>query len=143
MQSIEILITMVLVLIICVISLSVMAFQEIEQGDIKATDYNKYSLGSSQSEIEHSYKELFKTNCALCHRIDTKHVGPALAGITERREMSWIIKMVQNSSKLIASGDPTANKLYKEYGKYPMTNFSFLEEEEIRGIIDYVMKAAK
>ncbi|MBC6610762.1 c-type cytochrome [Hymenobacter sp. BT507] len=79
---------------------------------------------------------LFKGNCAQCHAVNEKVVGPALAGITKRRPMSWIIPWIKNSSKVVASGDAYAVKLFNEYGKQQMPSFA-LSDDEIKSIIAY------
>ena len=81
---------------------------------------------------------LFKNNCAQCHAVTDKIVGPALSGITKRRTLSWIVKWVHNSTKVIASGDGYAVKLYDEYGKQQMPAFPQLSDKEIRDIIAWM-----
>jgi len=80
---------------------------------------------------------LFKSNCAQCHAVNEKVVGPALAGITKRRPMSWIIPWVKNSAKLVASGDEYAVKLYNDNGKQQMPSFG-LSDKEITSIVAWV-----
>ncbi|WP_325133224.1 cytochrome c3 family protein [Hymenobacter sp.] len=80
---------------------------------------------------------LFKANCAQCHAVNEKVVGPALAGITKRRNISWLIPWVKNSAKVIASGDEYAVKLFNEYGKQQMPSFG-LSDKEITSIMAWV-----
>jgi mono/diheme cytochrome c family protein len=80
---------------------------------------------------------LFKGNCAQCHAVNDKVVGPALAGISKRRPISWIIPWVKNSSKVVASGDEYAVKIFNEYQKQQMPSFA-LSDKEITSIIAYV-----
>ncbi|WP_078012242.1 cytochrome c3 family protein [Hymenobacter sp. CRA2] len=80
---------------------------------------------------------LFKGNCAQCHAVNDVVVGPALAGIDQRRPLPWIIKWVKNSSKMVASGDEYAVKLFNQYQKQQMPNFA-LSDEEITSIVAYV-----
>ena len=80
---------------------------------------------------------LFKANCAQCHAINEKVVGPALAGITKRRSISWLVPWVQNSAKVIASGDEYGVKLFNDNGKQQMPSFG-LSKKEIEDIITYV-----
>lgn len=80
---------------------------------------------------------LFKANCAQCHAVNEKVVGPALAGITKRRSISWLVPWVQNPAKVIASGDEYGVKLYNEYGKQQMPSFG-LSKKEIEAIIAWV-----
>lgn len=80
---------------------------------------------------------LFKGNCAQCHAVNDKVVGPALAGIAKRRPIGWIIPWVKNSSKVVASGDAYAVKLFNEYAKQQMPSFA-LTDKEITSIVAYV-----
>ncbi|MET4108098.1 cytochrome c [Hymenobacter sp. UYP22] len=80
---------------------------------------------------------LFKGNCAQCHAVNEVVVGPALAGITKRRPMSWITAWVKNSSKLVASGDEYAVKVFNQYQQQQMPSFQ-LSKKEIEQIIFYI-----
>jgi mono/diheme cytochrome c family protein len=91
-----------------------------------------------QKEIDHLGQKIFKANCSPCHSIHQKLVGPALAGVLERRDSLWVIKMIRNSSQLIASGDPTAAKLFREYNGTQMTSFTSFSEEELRILLEYI-----
>ena len=81
---------------------------------------------------------LFKNNCAQCHAVKDKVVGPALGGISKRRPITWIIPWVHNSSKVIASGDEYAVKLYNDNGKQQMPAFPQLADNDIKSIIAWV-----
>lgn len=78
---------------------------------------------------------LFKSNCAQCHAVNEKVVGPALAGITKRRPTSWLVSWVRNSAKVIASGDNYAVKLFDDNGKQQMPSFPQLSEKDVKAII--------
>lgn len=86
---------------------------------------------------------IFKNNCAQCHTVtDERVVGPGLKGSTSRNSMEWLVKWVQNSQAVIASGDEYANKIYNEYSKTQMTSFPSLSEDDIKSIFAYVDNAA-
>lgn len=80
---------------------------------------------------------LFKNNCVQCHAVNDVVVGPALSGITERRSISWLTAWIKNSSKVVASGDEYAVKLFNQYQKQQMPSFQ-LSEEEVKNIIKYI-----
>jgi mono/diheme cytochrome c family protein len=80
---------------------------------------------------------LFKAQCAQCHAVNEQVVGPALAGITKRRPISWLIPWIKNSSKVVASGDEYAVALYNKYNKQQMPSFA-LSDKEITAIFAYV-----
>lgn len=89
-------------------------------------------------------KTLFNSNCKSCHKIEGKLVGPGLKDVYKRApSIDWIVDFVHNSSKVIASGDEYANKLYNEYNKTQMTAFPTLSREQILNILGYVKNEAE
>jgi mono/diheme cytochrome c family protein len=96
------------------------------------------SSAPQQQEIDHPGQKIFKANCTPCHRIHQKLVGPALAGVLERRDSLWVIKMIRNSSQLIASGDPTAVELFRAYNGTQMTSFTSFSDEELKSLLEYI-----
>jgi cytochrome c2 len=80
---------------------------------------------------------LFKANCAACHKLYKKAVGPALFGVSERRDREWLYKWIVNSAELIASGDSQAVELYNEWGQSNMNAFPQLSNTDIDNILAY------
>ena len=91
-----------------------------------------------QQEIDHPGQKIFKANCTPCHRIRQKLIGPPLAGVLDRRDSLWVIKMIRNSAQLIASGDPTATALFREYNGIQMTSFTSFSNEDLRNLLEYI-----
>lgn len=87
-------------------------------------------------------EKLFKSNCAVCHGVENKSIGPALKNVYERRELPWIIDFIHNSQKVIQSGDQYAVDLYNEFGKAVMPSFDYFDESEITSILAYVKNQA-
>jgi mono/diheme cytochrome c family protein len=86
---------------------------------------------------------LFSGNCKACHRVKQKLIGPALAGFENRvPSVKWVLGWVRNSSKVIASGDEYAVKIYNEYNKSQMTAFSSYTDAQIMSILAYVKAEA-
>lgn len=98
--------------------------------------------GGSNEAVIAEGESLFKANCRACHAVDQKLVGPALAGVYDRRDMDWIKAFVKNSQAVIASGDDYAVSLYEEYNQTVMTSFN-LNDSEIESIIAYVKYEAE
>ncbi len=80
---------------------------------------------------------LFKANCAQCHAIAEKVVGPALMNVTNRRPVSWLIPWIKNSSKVIAAGDDYAIKIFNDNGKQQMPSFK-LTDKQITNILLWI-----
>ncbi len=88
-------------------------------------------------------KALFQANCASCHAINKRVVGPALKGVHERwgNDEAEIIKFVHNSQAYINGNfknSAYAKKLYEEYNRSVMTAFTALSDAEIKSILDYI-----
>ena len=82
-------------------------------------------------------KQLFNSNCAACHKLDQKMTGPALAGVTEKRDREWLHKWIKNNVALRKSGDPEAIAIYEEYNGAAMNIFPQLSEQDIDDILAY------
>lgn len=82
-------------------------------------------------------ESLFKANCAACHQLDKKGVGPALRGVGGMFDREWLYKWIQNSQALVKAGDPTAVKLFEENNRMIMTPFPGLSETDMDNILAY------
>ena len=82
-------------------------------------------------------KKLFQTNCAACHKLDKKLIGPALGGMADKREDAWLKSWIKDNNALRASGDQDAIDIFKEYNGMPMTTFPQLSDEDLDAIILY------
>ena len=94
-------------------------------------------LPPAEAKIIAAGDALFKGNCAQCHAVNEIVVGPALAGISKRRPLSWILPWVKNSSKVVASGDEYAVFIFNKFNKQQMPSFD-LSHKEIESIIAYI-----
>ena len=82
-------------------------------------------------------KSLFNANCAACHKLNKKAVGPALRGVSQKYDREWLYAWIKNSSAMIKSGDAQAVAIWEEYNKSVMTAFPQLSNEDIDNIIAY------
>lgn len=83
-------------------------------------------------------QEIFQNNCAGCHTIGKgKLVGPDLAGVTSRREESWLKRQIKDPEGLIAEKDPIAMRLLKEAGNMPMVQLD-LSDAEVASVIAFL-----
>ncbi len=92
---------------------------------------------------EHNGKTIFMSRCATCHNVNKRVVGPALAGIEERRSLDWIVKFVQSSQAVIKSGDEQALAVFAEYNKMPMPDHADLSAEDISDIVSFISSESK
>ena len=84
--------------------------------------------------------ELFSANCASCHALKGKVVGPALEGVIDKYEedYAWLNAWIKNSQKLVKSGDERAVAIYNEYNGQAMNIFENLKDEEITSILMWI-----
>ena len=82
-------------------------------------------------------RTLYKNLCASCHKLDRKLIGPALAGVTERRENDWLKSWIKNNAALRASGDRDAIAIFNEYNGSVMSAFPQLSDTQIDDILYY------
>jgi len=82
-------------------------------------------------------KQLFNSNCAACHQLDKKAIGPALRGVTGKYDTEWLHSWIKNSPAMVASGDTRAVAVYELYNKAVMTPFPQLSDADIDNILAY------
>src|SRR5215831_991670 len=84
-------------------------------------------------------KLIFRKRCMGCHTFGkgTK-VGPDLKGVTDRRKREWLLKFIHSSSSVIEAGDPVAVRLFNEFKRERMPDWTDLSPEEIGAIVDYL-----
>ena len=102
--------------------------------------FQSYSQELKLPEGEASIKQgesLFKINCKSCHKIDKDATGPALKGVTERQDLTWLMEWIANPQKKIDAGDEHAVEMFEKFGSV-MTAFPTLSNEEKLSILAYV-----
>ncbi len=95
------------------------------------------AAGAEASGDAAAGKNLFNSLCAACHKLDGNSIGPALRGVTERRDIEWLQKWINNSQALINSGDADAVAIYNEYNQVAMPPFPQLSNVDIENILAY------
>ena len=95
------------------------------------------SLSISQEADVQAGKNLFNTNCAACHQLNRKAVGPALRGVTDKYDKEWLYKWIKNGTQMIKDGDPQAVAIWEEYNRAVMTNYPQFSNQDIDNILAY------
>ncbi len=93
--------------------------------------------GFAQEADVKAGKKLFNANCASCHKLNKKAVGPALKGVTAKYEREWLYSWIKNSSAMIKDGDAQAVAVWEEYNKVAMNAFPMLSNTDIDNILAY------
>ncbi len=92
-------------------------------------------LGPLNQELAKKGAELFKLKCTACHKIDQRYVGPALKGVTKRRNPAWIMNQILVPDYMIEH-DPITKKLLEEY--LAKMTFQNVTEEDARALLEYL-----
>ena len=116
----------------------------------KRTQLNRFSIflisliialsslsGFAQEADVQAGKKLFNANCAACHKLNKKAVGPALKGVSAKYEREWLYSWIKNSAAMIKDGDPQAVAVWEEYNKVAMNAFPLLSNADIDNILAY------
>ena len=95
------------------------------------------STGYSAQDYE-AGKQLFKNNCASCHNMEKRVVGPTLKNVVKNQGEEWTTSWIINNNKLRASGDKHANDIFKEYNGMAMPAYEHLGSDAISNIVSYL-----
>lgn len=83
--------------------------------------------------------EDYQQSCAMCHTIGGGPLaGPDLAGMSERRERSWLIRFIVDPQAVIDSGDSAAQAMVDEYKGMVMPALPGMTHERAAALVDYV-----
>lgn len=99
------------------------------KGDVK--------LDALDPKLAEEGEAVFTQMCTACHKMDKRHVGPALGDVIKRRNPAWIMNMILNPENMVKE-DPIAKNLLAEYLS-PMANQN-LTEEQARAVLEYFRK---
>ena len=80
-------------------------------------------------------RKLFRSLCASCHKLDKKLVGPALGGVEERRENSWLKSWIKNNAEFQKVNAEAAEAAL--YATSAMNAFPQLTDKNIDDILYY------
>ena len=105
------------------------------QARVEVEDATAAIVLTEQQELGES---IFKTNCASCHNRYKKAVGPALYGVTGRRDMEWIYTWIYDSAAMTKSGDAQPVAIYNEYKQSNMNAFPQLSRTDVDAILSWV-----
>ena len=98
---------------------------------------NSLPANAQSDDAVQAGKKLFNANCAACHKLNKRAVGPALRGISSKYDREWLYSWIKNSTAMIKSGDAQAVAIYEEYNGSVMTSFPQFSNDDIDNIIAY------
>ena len=95
------------------------------------------STGYSAQDYD-AGKQLFRNNCASCHNMEKKVVGPALKNVVKNQGEEWTTAWIKNNQALRDAGDKHANDIFKEYNGMAMPAYEHLGSDAISNIVSYL-----
>ena len=98
-----------------------------------------FSISSFSQDMDEARqkegRKLFRSLCASCHKLDKKLVGPALGGVEERRENSWLKSWIKNNAEFQKINAEAAEAAL--YSTSAMNAFPQLTDKNIDDILYY------
>lgn len=92
-------------------------------------------------------EKLFKSNCASCHKLNAKLIGPALEGVEARwtneaehngiSGRDWLKRWIKNWQDPVNAGNPYAMSM-EGYDPSAMTQFPALQDADLENILAYI-----
>ncbi|MFC7536508.1 SCO family protein [Sphingomonas sp. GCM10030256] len=82
---------------------------------------------------------LFMTRCSACHSLGggDGRLGPDLAGVTDKRPRTWLMRRIKEPDKMRAAKDPATMAVAAKYPNMAMPNLK-LSDTEVADIIGYL-----
>tara|TARA_B100000989_G_scaffold64845_1_gene44954 strand:+ start:1497 stop:2186 length:690 start_codon:yes stop_codon:yes gene_type:complete len=95
------------------------------------------TIGVNAQDYEKG-KKLFRNNCAACHNMEKRVVGPALKNTVKNQGEDWTKSWIKNNQKLRDAGDKHANEIFQQYNGMAMPAYEHLGDEAINDITAYL-----
>lgn len=109
----------------------------------RATEQPSGGSATSPSSSSPDGKALFQKACATCHGIGSgDRIGPDLAGVSARRDRSWLIKAITVPDRMRLERDPITIALYDKFNRIDMPNLG-LSEADALALIAYIDGATR
>jgi cytochrome c len=86
----------------------------------------------NHGKAQETGQQIFESKCTACHTIGKgKLIVPDLAGVTSRREESWLKRQIIEPQMLLAENDPIAVQLLEEANNIPMVPLGLSDAQAI------------
>jgi len=91
--------------------------------------------GDISQEMVNTGKEVFKTKCSACHKLDDSYVGPPLGDVLEKRTPTYVMNMILNPVEMTKK-HPEARKMLAQYMN--QMTFQNVTRDQARAIVEYL-----
>jgi len=93
------------------------------------------TIGEIDREQVEMGKEIFRTKCSACHKMDKDYVGPPLGNVLEKRTPAYAMNMILNPVEMTKK-HPEAKKMLQQYMN--QMTFQNVSREQARAIVEYL-----
>lgn len=93
------------------------------------------TVGEIDMEKVEIGKEIFRTKCSACHKMDQDYVGPPLGDVLEKRTPTYVMNMILNPVEMTKK-HPEARKMLAQYMN--QMTFQNVSQDEARAIVEYL-----
>ena len=101
-----------------------------------------FTVSTDPADVAKGKEAFAAKGCSACHRLGGgKLVGPDLKGVTARRDVTWIKKMILRPDVMIKE-DEVAKKLFTEH-LTPMPNQGVDPKTDLPAILSYLKSEEK
>ena len=129
------------IFLILTIGIVVFVYSQAERNEfVCVTEIPQPICGNTFSKEAQEGKNLFNANCAACHKLYKKMVGPSLKGLVQNGRYpsrEYFYEYVRNENKLIEQNDEYAKAINDEYSRDYSHEFK-LTDLEVEQILEYI-----
>jgi mono/diheme cytochrome c family protein len=95
--------------------------------------------GEELAVLAEQGEHIFQQKCVACHTVGggDRPTGPDLAGVTDRRDRQWLIRMIRHPGELLDSGDPAAAEMLEKFKGLRMPDLD-ISDDEAEALIAYL-----
>ncbi|MDX1618277.1 MAG: cytochrome c [Balneolaceae bacterium] len=91
--------------------------------------------GEIDQEMVTTGKEIFKTKCSACHKMEDNYVGPPLGDVLDKRTPAYVMNMILNPVEMTKK-HPDAKKMLAQYMN--QMTFQNVTRDQARAIVEYL-----
>lgn len=130
------------VFLVSTIGMMAFVYVKSEQKTVCATPMPQPICGTENMLTENGLKgrDVFNANCAACHTLYKRMMGPSLKGLLQNERYSskeYFFEYVRNEQKLVERKDEYALAINEEYNFDYTHNFE-LSDLEIQQLLEYI-----
>ena len=100
-----------------------------------------FLIFGSTAAIAQDDAAFYRSNCGACHTIGNgPRVGPDLKGVTQRKDLQWLLEFMQDPKKVVDSGDPYAKNVVKASHGMVMPRVPGVDHERAEALLNFIDK---